>query len=468
MDTWAHVELRHSAIPNTRRRNNAAVLLNRLSERPGLSFSSAAGHALRQSFYRLSKVDTSGSFPKPLFEVDDIMSGHTEQTKIRCAEESRNGMILMVQDTTMFNFDGLNKVTNLGYCNTPGERRLFGHSVLALDSAGLPLGIAYLELWSRDDDQHGKSKARYDKEPEDKESYRWVRALHTVEDALPEGQVALFIQDREADIFELLAAPKRATTFLLIRAGQSRRVEVDTDDGNKPRKGLLMTVAREAPVAGQMEVVVPRSPNRESTTVTLLVQNTCLRILSPTVRKGVRPEPVTAWVVRASELNPPANEKAIEWILITTLPVTTVEQACQMVRYYSRRWMIERLHYTIKSGGCNAEKLQMDDAHSLKLAVAFYYITAWRLLYITHLAREKPQTPVTEILDEVEIQVLQVLAKQAVTTCAEAVIAVAKLGGYEYYKNAPPPGVKRLWIGLRRLEDMVEGWKLAIQNTPPK
>jgi hypothetical protein len=38
------------------------------------------------------------------------------------------------------------------------------------------------------------------------------------------------------------------------------------------------------------------------------------------------------------------------------------------------------------------------------------------------------------------------------------------LAGYEPYRNAPPPGVKRLWRGYRRLEDLVAGYRL---NPPP-
>jgi hypothetical protein len=464
MMSWSLAEVCGANIANTRRRNNIASILDGLAENPALSFSAAVGSAKRQAFHRLCRMDTSGEKPVPLVKVDDLLGGHFEQTQSRIGEETGGGLVLFVQDTTMFNFAGLKQVPDLGYCNSKGERCLFGHSMIAVSVDGLPLGVAHLDLWCRDEADHGKTKARRDKQTKDKESFRWIRALQTVEERLPEGQPALFIQDREADIFAFLEAPKRATTFVLVRAAQSRRVEVDVPGDDKPQKGLLLDVAHAAPVVGQMQVSIPRAPNREASVINLLVQTVCVRIIPPSDRKGIGDKPVTAWVVRASEMHPPAGEKAIEWILVTTMPVTTPEQAFQMVRYYSKRWVIERLHFTIKSGGCNAERLQMDDVHSIKLALTLYYVTAWRLLFITYLARTKPEAPAAIILNDTEIQLLQMIEKKPVTTCAMAVVAMAKLGGYEPYKNGPPPGVKRLWIGLRRMEDMAAGWQLAKQG----
>jgi len=44
------------------------------------------------------------------------------------------------------------------------------------------------------------------------------------------------------------------------------------------------------------------------------------------------------------------------------------------------------LPYVLKSG-CGIEKLQLETAKRLEMALATYSIVAWRLLYITHLAR---------------------------------------------------------------------------------
>ena len=132
-----------------------------------------------------------------------------------------------------------------------------------------------------------------------------------------------------------------------------------------------------------------------------------------------------------------------------------------MVNFYSKRWLIERFHYTLKSGGCNVEKLQMETARALKLAITAYYIVAWRILQTTYAVRLTPQAPASEILSQVEIHILEVMHKKPVKTCRDVMNAVGKLAGYEPYEGGPPAGVKKLWSGFRELEMLVQGYYIA-------
>jgi hypothetical protein len=457
MNTWASAEMLKSKIKDLRRRKSMATILNNLAERPGLSFSAAAGSAKRQAAHRL--------FSDEAVTISDLLSGHYQQSRARIEEECRGGLVLIVQDTTEFSFTKLKATTGLGYINDTLARGLFGHSALCLTPQGLPLGVAHLEIWARDEADYGKGKDRRKLDIQQKESYRWIHTLQIVEEQLPAGQHALFVQDREADIFAFLQAPKRSTTFLLVRANQPRRVEILSDGAQAdPIKGLLFDAACAAPVVGRMQVSIPRAKGRSEQTVELIIQTVRVRILPPKGRKGVSDQPIVAWVVRASELHPPTGVEAIEWVLVSTLPILDGLSACQLVGYYSKRWTIERLHFAIKTGGCNAEQLRMDDAATLSLALALYYVTAWRLLYVTYLARVQPEAPADWIISTTEKEVLEAIGKKPITTTSSAVLAIAKLGGYEPYKNGPPPGIKVLWIGLRRLEDMQTGWLLAKQN----
>jgi hypothetical protein len=123
---------------------------------------------------------------------------------------------------------------------------------------------------------------------------------------------------------------------------------------------------------------------------------------------------------------------------------------------------VERFHYTLKQG-CTVERLQFEDAHTLKNALALYSIVAWRLLWLTYTAREQPQAPATELLPPLELRVLAEAMQAPVSTAREAIRALAQLGGFPLNPSAKEPGVKVLWRGLRRLEAMVEGWMLALQ-----
>jgi hypothetical protein len=171
------------------------------------------------------------------------------------------------------------------------------------------------------------------------------------------------------------------------------------------------------------------------------------------------------WVVRATEIAPPAGCKPSEWILLTTLPSDTLATARRCVQYYALRWRVERFHYTLKQG-CTVERLQFADAHPLKNALALYSIVAWRLLWLTYTARDQPQTPATEVLPALELQVLEQATQTPAATAREAIRAIAQLGGFPTNPSAKEPGVKVLWRGLRRLEAMVEGWLPALQAGP--
>jgi hypothetical protein len=56
------------------------------------------------------------------------------------------------------------------------------------------------------------------------------------------------------------------------------------------------------------------------------------------------------WVVRVWEPEPPAGAEPLEWLLVTTVPVTTTEQAWQRVQWYGWRWLAEDFHHALKTG----------------------------------------------------------------------------------------------------------------------
>jgi transposase Tn5 family protein len=49
----------------------------------------------------------------------------------------------------------------------------------------------------------------------------------------------------------------------------------------------------------------------------------------------------------------------------------------------------------------------------------------------------------------------------------EAVLLVAKLGGFLARSSNGEPGVKAIWRGLRRLDDIAAAWLLFHSFTPP-
>ncbi len=96
-------------------------------------------------------------------------------------------------------------------------------------------------------------------------------------------------------------------------------------------------------------------------------------------------------------------------------------------------------------------------------------IVAWRLLYITYLARSETNVSCEIMLLPPEWQALYAknhhksYPHSYPPTLGEAVGWIAKLGGFLGRKHDGFPGVKTLWRGLRRLDDIMMGWLLFNQ-----
>jgi hypothetical protein len=266
-------------------------------------------------------------------------------------------LLLVAQDTTSFNYETHYATTGLGLIGDGRSQGLLAHSALAMIASGLPLGVLHLELWTRDPHTKGQRRSRASRPTEEKESRKWLTGLAAVEAALPENQPVLVIQDREADVFAFLSAPRRPHTHLLLRACQPRQGVIPAtgepdEEGAVPRSGDLLTVASQAPAVGTLAITVPRAPGRAAREAVLTLRVTRLQIQAPQWRKGrarhQAATPVTLWVLRATETDPPPGAEAVDWVLVTTLPCATAEAAQAVVGYYAKRWLIERLHFTLK------------------------------------------------------------------------------------------------------------------------
>jgi hypothetical protein len=171
---------------------------------------------------------------------------------------------------------------------------------------------------------------------------------------------------------------------------------------------------------------------------------------------------VTVNAVLISEDNPPAGEPAIEWILLTSLPIDSFDQVCTVVDYYTCRWEIETYFRVLKSG-CAVEELQLETADRFVNCLTVYLIVAWRVLFVMSLSREQPDLPCEAIFTTEEWQaVYQIVKKEGVLTMpnlGEMVVMVASLGGYLNRKHDAHPGPQTIWIGLQRVRDFAIAWK---------
>jgi Transposase DNA-binding/Transposase Tn5 dimerisation domain len=437
-----------------RRNRRAAQILQAALDQPGASIPAAAGsNAATQATYDF--YDNSHVHPH------DLDRAHRDFTlRLLPGDDSP---LLVPQDTTELDFTSPARARTLGPLAHPKHFGLLLHSALALTSTGLPLGLLHVHAWTRDPKQPGKRKDRRRKETAQKESQRWLDTEAARVAALPAGRTIVTIGDREADFYDLFAVPRRAGQHVLIRAKARRRLAGS--------EHLLGVAVGQRPVAGHITVKIPRQDGRPGRTATLAVRFGSFALAPPSThprRQELAPVPLRA--VFVEEVNPPAKATAVRWLLLTTLPVATLAEAEQVVRWYALRWRIERFHYTLKSG-CRVEQLQLETAAQLRRALSLYAWVATRLLHLTYRARQEPEAACAPAVSREEWEVLwrhffpgQPLPPEP-PRLRQAVRWIAQLGGFLGRKGDGEPGVKVLWRGLQKLRAMVVGFRLA--HAPP-
>jgi Transposase Tn5 dimerisation domain/Transposase DNA-binding len=421
--------------------------LRLLAEHPGESIPQASQSASEsQSIYRF--------WGNQRVKPKQILASHRPSVVSRANQQS---VVLAIQDTTDLDFSGLKQTTGLGFtCQTP-QQGIKVHSCMAVSGAGEPLGLLHQHTWSRS--QRAGKRGEYRKKATcDKESQRWLDTLTAAEKNIDPSVCVVHMGDREADIYDLFVAPRRSNSELLIRSAHNRKVQHELD--------YLIPTIEQAPVLGQQTIELERNPKRAARSATLSVRGMQVTIEVPRHHKAPKAcQPVTLNILLVEETIPPIEDKPIHWLLLTTLAIDSFEQAWQCVRWYSLRWLIERFHFTLKSG-CRIEQLQLETAARLLNALATYSIVAWRLMWLTYRARLAPDDSCATVLQSVEWKLLRRKfepknrSKRPPTLC-QAVRWIAQLGGFLARSGDGDPGLKTLWRGMGVLHHLLEGVQLA-------
>jgi len=380
---------------------------------------------------------------------EEVLRVHREATIKRMIQVG--GTILAIQDTTSLNYNTHEKTEGIGYIS---EKTLGVniHSCLAVTANGLPLGLLDQRSYNR---EQPKSELKRSRALEEKESYRWVQTLETSTACLPEGSKVITVCDREGDMYELMDAAETGGQLFLIRVAQNR-MTVDN-------KRILDTI-RKKHCMGNAKTTIPRDSRRdlEERESVLQIRYDRFEIKRPEMlnkNKALKSSHEVC-VIHVKEENPPKGVDAIEWFLITNELVKTVEEAYELVLYYTQRWKIERFHYVLKSG-CAVEKLQERSMDKTAMLVLMYSVIAIAIMNMTYIARIHPQAPCTVFFEEEEWKVLYRAANKTKKTpgkpynIQEAVSCLGRLGGPKRAPSDGPPGLKTIWIGLMTLNALL-------------
>lgn len=375
--------------------------------------------------------------------------------------------VLAIQDTSELNYQAhARRVSGLGTVGNGSDVGMFVHPLLAVDAAdGVCLGLAHLHQWIRTQ----KADPDYQRLPiEQKESYRWLAVAQAGKQCLSEAAMVTVVADRESDIYEEWARLPDARTHLLTRACRDRTLATG---------GKLYAWLDAQPVQGHHGFDVPARPGKRSAhRARLSVRFGRIAIKRPNnCSDSHAPKQIELSVIEVKELPDSVigDEEPIHWRLLTTHPITCLEDALRCVDWYRQRWNIEQLFRTLKKQGLKVESSQVETAEGLSKLACLAVQAAVRILQLT-LARDGGNdAPASNVFDVQEIKILQRILptlegktqKQKNPhqpgSLAQAAWVVARLGGWKGYASEAKPGPITMHRGLQRLEAISLGWNFV-------
>jgi len=452
---WAVREFADAELGDERRTKRLVELANVLGQHPTAALPEACGDGgMLKAAYRF--------FDNDALETQDMLPSHIESTYRRLDQVS---VVLAVQDTTEVNWTGHPATQGLGPLGHTACQGLLVHTTLALTPERVPLGLLAQQVWARDPNEVGKRARRKQLPISQKESQQWLHSLDavfTARDCCPTTRL-VSVGDREADVYDVRAAARPAGVDLLIRASWDRCV-------GGPEHDVWATVEAQ-PVIEHLLLQVPRRGPQAARDATLALRFCPLTRCPPRHRQREGLPAVALSAVPVQELDPPPDVTPIEWLLLTTVAVETVDDAIERVQWYSCRWGIEVWHRVLKSG-CRIEERQWASGERLQRCLTLYSVIAWRIFYATMLARAVPEMPCSVRLELDEWQALYCAIHHGPTPPEEppsldqAVRWIAQLGGFVGRRRRDQPGTETLWRGFQHLMDLTKMYRIMRPKPP--
>lgn len=412
--------------------------------------------AAREGAYRLLR--------NPRVEVSEIDEAAFDSV---AAAASGHAVVLAVQDSTGVSFAHPVAEALKSEGNPTG---FFVHSTLLIAAATrLPVGIVDQERWVRAPKSEGGQAEADRRSYKEKESFKWQAAHERLCERMPTMESVVTVCDREGDITDFLRYLRDAEARFVIRASSDRRLQ---------SVGRLWVHMDGQPELGRRTVEVgqrggqlnrggqqARLPRKQRTAeVALFAAPVVLNCTGGGLAVNA---------VLARELEAPRGEEPLEWMLLTSEPIATLEQALVVVGYYEQRWTIEVWHKAWKTG-CRVEHRPLQTLDNLERMMAITAHVAVRLLQLQLLGEEGSESSCEQALTHDEWRCLHAIAHPGKATPRRpptarwALTSIARLGGWYDTKRTGRIGWQTLWHGWQLFQQRYVGWRLALATRGPR
>ena len=468
-EDWAATEFGGADLHDQRRSRRLIAVAARIAENPQ--------GTLPESFEKPSELEAAYRLlERPDVTHEAVMAPHLQRVRQECR---RPGEYLLVEDTTELDFTSHPATEDLGLVGDGRGRGMFVHSSLMLQVDGWSVehepqvtitGLAAQQCWVRPQRKATKTEKKRKRLSRPRESERWAAAVEQIGPP-PAGTSYTFMADREADIWETIGRCQDTGWDFLVRANQARALA--------DQEGSVFDAVAAAPVVGQFCLQLRSRPRRVTRdkktgrpkrirkahggrTVVLEVRTCKVRLRAPWRPEGTD-EPRTVHIVEAKEVNASPGDDPIHWVLLTSWPCGTEAEALRVVKAYTRRWLIEEFHKSLKTGA-KIEESQLRSAQRIQALLGILSVIAVRLLNRKVLATTRPNEAVdSQEVGEGTLAILEAKFGRPEDGWTNRCLlrCIARMGGFIGRKGDGEPGWISIWTGWQRLLPMIEGYCLA-------
>lgn len=401
----------------------------------------------------------------------------------RCAGAVKGKVVLSIQDTSEINlYNHKNRIKHdkfIGVTNAAINGLGFMvHPSLVVDAVnGFPYGFCYVHLFNRDlerEPKESRDKHQYKKLAiEEKESNKWLLSSKAAQQSLKEAAMVIIVQDREGDIYEQFATIPDERTHLIIRAKSDRCL---------PEGTKLFSKVSSCEVIGTYSIAIEgdKRKGQKKRTANLEVRFTEVELKNPSRTAKQAAQTVKLCCVEAREVGV-AGKQGVCWRILTSLPVTTLEEALMVIEWYSWRWTIEEVFRILKKEGFDIEASELERGSSVRklcllMLDAIIKIFQMKIAYETD---EEGKIPATLCFEETELECMEMQCKTLEgktrkqknpykkSSLRYATWIIARLGGWKGYATERKPGITTLWIGLEKFHDTFNGYMIGKDVSTP-
>lgn len=446
---WVEEQFGGCHLGDARRTNRLQVVANNMLGSPEKS--------LPQQNIKWSDVKAAYRlFDSDGVTFESVSEPHWDQTR-----HTRTGRYLLMSDTTDLNHYSHPATKGLGMLGDGKGRGVQLHSCLVYNChEKLIEGAAGALLHYRS--RVPKNETRAQRLRRVRESELWGNLVTKIGPA-PEGSQWIHVFDRGGDNFEAMCRIRQTGCDWVIRAAKLNRKVID----EQGEKRYLSQVIQDAKLLGSYDLHLRSRPGVKARIAHIDVSVARVTLGKPQHRspwlRQCEISELTMNVVIVQESNAPKGVSAVHWVLLTSLPVESFDDAWQVIQDYENRWLIEEYHKVIKTG-CNIEGTALRTTDRLEPLIGLISVIGIRLFQMKLLGRSQRKAQAKTHVPANWLKCLKLARpKLKITgmTVYEFFRELAKLGGFLGRKHDGEPGWQTVWRGFQKMQSLLAGLRLA-------